>query len=157
MLIRPIRETLVDTKRFAVTVIVVFVVAQVFAIVVHGFILGPDYRPFYGTLLRSRDGGPTWMVMFLPLAHLAMALAFVALFSRWVRPVSGEEIPQGLRFGGLAWLFGPVPMYLLWFAEQPWPFSLTLKQLGLELFTMLVLGTVTAILYRPSPTQNHQL
>jgi hypothetical protein len=39
-----------------------------------------------------------------------------------------------LRFGVLAWLFGPVPMYLLWFAEQPWPFSLTIKQLALELF-----------------------
>ena len=138
-------------RRFLVTVAVVFLVAQVFAIVIHGFILGPDYRPFYGTLIRPMQGDPeaTWMVVFLPVAHLAMAIAFVALFSRWVRPVLGEEIPQGLRFGVLAWLFGPVPMYLLWFAEQPWPFSLTIKQLALELFTMLVLGTLTAILYRP--------
>src|SRR5256885_12121839 len=36
----------------------------------------------------------------------------------------------------------------LWFAEQPWPLSLTIKQLALELFTMLVLGTFTAMLYR---------
>jgi hypothetical protein len=86
-----------------------------------------------------------------------MAIAFVALFSRWVRPTPGEEIPQGLRFGVLAWLIGPVPMYLLWFAEQPWPFSLTIKQLALDLFTMLVLGTFTALLYRPSPAANHQL
>jgi hypothetical protein len=95
-----------------------------------------------------------WMVLFLPLSHLAMSIAFVALFDRWVRPIPGEEIPQGLRFGVLAWLFGPAPMYLLWFAEQPWPLSLTLKQLGLDLFTMLVLGTLTAMLYRspiPSP------
>ncbi|HEV8382756.1 MAG TPA: hypothetical protein VGQ29_14300 [Gemmatimonadales bacterium] len=152
-----------STKRFILTVAVVFFVAQIFAIIIHGFILGPDYRPFYGTLLRPMQVGPegatasAWMIVFLPLSHLAMAVAFVALFSRWVRPVPGEEIPQGLRFGGLAWLFGPVPMYLLWFAEQPWPFSLTLKQLGLELFTMLVLGTLTAMLYRPSPTENHQL
>jgi len=87
---------------------------------------------------------PTWMVAFLPLAHLAMAIALVALFSRWVRP--GPEIPQGLRFGVLAWLLGPVPMYLLWFAEQPWPLSLTIKQLALELLTMLVLGTLTSLL-----------
>ena len=150
-------------KRFILTVVVVFIIAQVFAIVIHGFILGPDYRPFYGTLLRPMQASgagveaSAWMILCLPLAHLAMAIAFVALFSRWVRPVPGEEIPQGLRFGVLAWLFGPVPMYLLWFAEQPWPFSLTLKQLGLELFTMLVLGTLTAILYRPTPTANAQL
>src|SRR5436190_13434028 len=80
-----------------------------------------------------------------------------ALYSRWVRPLPGEEIPQGLRFGVLAWLFGPVPMYLLWFAEQPWPFSLTLRQLGFDLFTMLVLGTLTAMVYRPSRAEDHQL
>jgi hypothetical protein len=139
-----------NTKRFILTVVAVFFVAQVFAIVIHGFILGADYLPFYGTLLRPMDpasgGGGQWMVAFLPVAHLAMAIAFVALFSRWVRP--GPEVPQGLQFGVLAWLFGPVPMYLLWFAEQPWPLSLTIKQLVLELFTMLVLGTLAAMLYR---------
>lgn len=148
-----------NTKRFVLAVVVVFVIAQVFAIVIHGFILGPDYRPFYGTLLRrmQTSGGvvvaSAWLVLFLPLAHLAMAIAFVALYARWVRPAPGEEIPQGLRFGVLAWLFGPVPMYLLWFAEQPWPLSLTIKQLALELFTMLVLGTLTSILYRPTPAK----
>ena len=146
-------------KRFIGTVIMVFVISLVFAIVIHGLILGPDYQAFHGTLLRptQQQGGPgadePWMILLLPLVHLVIAVAFVALFDRWVRPVPGEEIPQGLRFGALAWLFGPVPMYLLWFAEQPWPFSLTLKQLGLDLFTMLVLGTLTAMLYRPEPTR----
>jgi hypothetical protein len=145
------------TRRFIGIVLAVFLIAQVFAIVIHGFILGAEYRPFYGTLLRPMDpgAGAAWMVLFLPLAHLAMAVAFVALFTRWIRP--GPEIPQGLRFGVLAWLFGPVPMYLLWFAEQPWPLSLTLKQLVLDLFTMLVLGTLTSMLYKPAPARNHQL
>lgn len=146
-----------STKRFIGTVLAVFFIAQVFALVIHGFILGADYRPLYGTLLRPREPEPgtAWMMLFLPLAHLAMALAFVTLFTRWIRP--GPEIPQGLRFGLLAWLFGPVPMYLLWFAEQPWPLSLTIKQLVLDLFTMLVLGTLTAMLYKPAPAENHQL
>ncbi|MGH7521975.1 MAG: hypothetical protein ACREMI_11925 [Gemmatimonadales bacterium] len=147
-----------NTKRFIGTVVAVFLVAQVFAIVIHGFILGADYRPFYGTLLRPMDAadGSMWMIAFLPLAHLAMAIAFVTLYSRWVRP--GPEIPQGLRFGVLAWLFGPVPMYLLWFAEQPWPLSLTIKQLVLELFTMVVLGTLAAMILRqPATAENHQL
>lgn len=146
-----------STKRFIGIVGLVFFVSQVFAIVIHGFILGADYRPFYGTLLRPMDAAdaPTWMVAFLPLSHLAMAIAFVALFTRWVRP--GPEIPQGLRFGVLAWLFGPVPMYLLWFAEQPWPLSLTIKQVVLDLFTMLVLGTLTSMAYKPAPAENHQL
>jgi hypothetical protein len=147
----------VSTRRFIGTVVLVFFISQIFAIVIHGFILGADYRPFYGTLLRPMQAAdaPKWMGLFLPVAHLAMATAFVALFTRWVRP--GPEIPQGLRFGVLAWLFGPVPMYLLWFAEQPWPFSLTIKQLVLDLFTMLVLGTLTSMLYKPAPSDNYQL
>jgi hypothetical protein len=144
----------VNTKRFVWTVVAVFFVSQIFAIIIHGFILGADYRPFYGTLLRPMEGSPGWMVAFLPLSHLAMSFAFVALFSRWMRRGRGsDEIPQGLRFGVLAWLFGPVPMYLLWFAEQPWPLTLTIKQLVLELFTMLVLGTLVAMLYRQPATE----
>jgi hypothetical protein len=147
-----------NTKRFIWTVVAVFLVAQVFAIVVHGFILGAAYRPFVGTLLRPlpTSGSTPWMVLFLPLSHLAMAIAFVALYARWVRP--GPEIPQGLRFGVLAWLFGSAPMYMVWFAEQPWPFSLMIKQLVLELFTMLVLGTLVAMLYRaPAGDFSHEL
>jgi MFS superfamily sulfate permease-like transporter len=145
-----------STKRFIGTVAAVFLISQIFAIIIHGFILGSDYQPFYGTLLRPMQAdAPKWMGLFLPLAHLAMAIAFVALFGRWVR--SGPEIPQGLRFGVLAWLMGPVPMYLLWFAEQPWPLSLTLKQLLLDLFAMLVLGTLTSMLYKPAPADSHQL
>jgi hypothetical protein len=73
-----------------------------------------------------------------------------------VRP-GEQEIPQGLQFGVLAWLFGPVPMYLLWYAEQPWPGMLTIKQLVLELFTMLVLGTLVSIVYRRDPAVSHEL
>lgn len=143
-------------RRFIGIVVVVFFISQIFAIVIHGFILGPDYQPFWGVLLRPRTpDAPKWMGLFLPVAHLAMATAFVALFTRWMRP--GPEIPQGLRFGVFAWLFGPAPMYLLWFAEQPWPFSLTIKQLVLDLFTMLVLGTLTSMLYKPAPSDNYQL
>lgn len=143
------------TKRFIGTVVAVFVVAQVFAIVIHGFILGSAYRPFHGTLLRPMEGEVPWTAIFLPIAHLAMAIAFVALFARWVRP--GPEIPQGLQFGVLAWLFGPVPMYLLGYAEQPWPGSLTVKQLVLELVTMLVLGTLASMIYRKPEITNSQL
>ena len=142
------------TKRFIGAVATAFVVAQVFAIVIHGFILGSDYRPFYGTLLRPMEGDVQWMVVFLPISHLVMAIAFVALLARWVRP--GPEIPQGVQFGLLAWLFGPVPMYLLWYAEQPWPGSLTVKQLALELFTMVVLGTLVSMVYR-APAVSHEL
>jgi hypothetical protein len=139
----------VNTKRFVLSVVAVWVVAQVLAILIHGFILAPDYKPFYGMLLRPMTGSPGLPALGLPGAHLMFAIGFVALFARGV-PRAGHAISQGARFGTLAWMLGPVPMYLIWFADQPWPFALTVKQIALDLVGMLILGTLTAKLYRGS-------
>ena len=129
-------------------VVAVFLTAQVFAILIHGFILASDYAPYYGRLLRPMDESAGWPIFLLPASHLAMSIAFVILFAKTLNP--GPSIPQGVRFGLLAWLFGPVPMYLLWFAEQPWPSSLLVKQLPLELVAFLVLGVVAGAILKPA-------
>ena len=46
----------------------------------------------------------------------------------------------------VAWLLGPAPMYLLWFAEQPWPSSLLVKQLPLELVAFIILGLIAGLI-----------
>ena len=135
-------------RRFAGACAVVFLVQQVFEVAIHGFILGPDYEPFRGTLLRSMAAGPVWQAAFLPVAHLSFVIAFVWLYSRIVEP--GPRLGQGLRFGVIAWMMTEVPMWLLWFAEEPWPGGLVIKQLGLELPSALVLGTLVAAMYRPA-------
>jgi hypothetical protein len=39
-----------------------------------------------------------------------------------------------------------VPVWLLWYAEQPWPGDLVLKQLGLELLSSIAIGvTITLV------------
>ncbi len=42
-----------SAARAALTVAAAFVVSQVLAVAIHGFILSADYEPFEGTLLRS--------------------------------------------------------------------------------------------------------
>ena len=141
-----------STKRRIAAVVAVFLTAQVFAILIHGFILARDYAPFYGRLLRPVSDNPGWPIFMLPASHLAMSVAFVALLERTLR--EGPVLPQAIRFGVLAYLLGPVPMYLLWFAEQPWPSSLLVKQLPLELITFLTLGAVAgSIVKRPLTSQ----
>jgi len=130
------------TKRFAATCAVAFVVSQILAIAVHGFILSADYAPFYGTLLRPMNGEPDWRMLMLPLAHLSFVVSFVWIYAR-IGP-TGPWLLEGVRFGVLGWLVGQVPLWLLWYAEQPWPDSLVVKQLGLELVSALILGVVVA-------------
>ena len=45
---------------------------------------------------------------------------------------------------------GQVRVWLLWYAEQPWPGSLLVKQLGLELLSSLVIGLTIAFTAGPS-------
>ena len=68
--------------RAAVTILVAFVVANVFAALIHGYILGADYLQFEGTLLRANGGGPAWQMAFLPVVHLAVVASLVWVYGR---------------------------------------------------------------------------
>jgi MFS superfamily sulfate permease-like transporter len=130
-------------KRMALAIAAAFLVSQILAIAIHGFILASDYEPFYGTLLRPMNQ-TTWQVMLLPLSHLAFVSALVWVVSRV--KLEGSTTARGVKIGVLGWLIGQVPLWLLWYAEQPWPDTLVLKQLGYELVSSLVIGlTIAAI------------
>jgi len=131
----------VTNKRLAVTVVVALIVSETLATVVHGFVLASDYGPFYGRLLRSEPGAP---MLLLPVAHLLFVATLVWVFSRV--DLQGGALAQGLKLGVIGWLIGQAPLWLLWYAEQPWPGTLVLKQLLLELISSLIIGaTIVAV------------
>ena len=132
--------------RIALTTLAAFVVSQVTAVVIHGFILAADYEPYDGTLLRS--GADAWQFIFLPVAHLAFICGLVWVYTHV--PLAGSRIRRGVTMGVLGWIMGQVPVWLLWYAEQPWPGLLVMKQLGLELVSSLLIGlTIVFIAHRP--------
>ena len=51
-----------SARRTAATVFAAFLLSNLFAIAIHGFILAADYEPYRGTLLRDFAGGPGWQV-----------------------------------------------------------------------------------------------
>ncbi|HET9266806.1 MAG TPA: hypothetical protein VFO31_01530 [Vicinamibacterales bacterium] len=137
--------------RAAATIIVAFLVAQLFAVVIHGVILSADYEPFEGTLLRAAGSGtPPWQMIFLPLVHLSLIAPLVWVYGRL--GLGGSTAVRGLKLGVLAWAIGQVPVWLLWYAQQPWPGDLVLKQLALELGASLAIGVTIALVARvPRP------
>ena len=135
------------TKRFAGTAAVAFIVSEILAVAVHGFILAADYAPFYGTLLRpmSKEGG--WRMLLLPLAHLCFVSALVWVYARVA--LEGSTVVRGMKLGLLGWVIAQAPFWLLWYAEQPWPDSLVVKQLPLELASSLIIGITIAAVAGP--------
>jgi hypothetical protein len=140
-------------SRVLTAVCAAFIVSQILAVVIHGFVLGADYGPYEGTLLRA---GVAWQMLFLPMAHLSFicALAWAATRLR----LDGTPVVRGLALGLLGWSMGQVPLWLIWYAEQPWPGTLVLKQLGLELLSSIIIGlTLAAVLRSPShATMSHR-
>jgi len=131
--------------RIFLTGLAALFVAELLATVVHGYVLAADYAPYYGTLLRGGES-PGWQFSFLPLAHAAWVGGLVWIFVHV--SFAGSRVVQGLKLGLLGWVVGQVPLWLLWFAEQPWPSSLVGKQLALELASSLLVGVTIALLAR---------
>jgi hypothetical protein len=136
--------------RAAATVLVAFVVSQILAVLIHGFVLAADYAPYYGSLLRGGDE-PAWQFIFLPVAHLSFVISLVWVYGRL--PLAGGLARRGITLGVFGWAIGQVPLYLLWYAEAPWPDSLVWKQLGLELVASVLIGMTVALIARPSANQ----
>jgi hypothetical protein len=132
--------------RAAGTTFVAFVVSQMFAIAIHGFILAADYAPFYGRLLRDQRGDPEWQALLLPVVHLLFISGLVWIYGRL--SLGGSHAIRGVKLGLVAWIVGQAPLYLLWYAEQPWPGDLVVKQLGLELLSSLAIGLTIAFVSR---------
>jgi hypothetical protein len=136
-----------STARAALTLAAAFVASQVLAVAIHGFILSADYEPFEGTLLRTAGGDQVpWQMIFLPVAHLAYVSTMVWLHDRL--RLEGSLLARGLTLGLVGWLMSQVPLWVIWYAQQPWPGLLVVRQLGLELVAMIVVGIVIAAVAR---------
>ena len=131
-------------KRFFSACAAVFLVGMIMGFLIHGQLLEADYRGL-GIAMRSPQDAQAHFP-FMVLAFVAFTLAFVWLYAKGV-----EEKPwigQGLRFGLAAWLFGAVSVFLTYYAVEPLPGSLVVKQIAFELVDFLLLGIVVAAVYR---------
>jgi hypothetical protein len=135
--------------RIFLTGLAALFVAEVLASVIHGYVLAADYAPYYGTLLRGGQD-PAWQFALLPVAHAAWVGGLVWVYLRV--SFAGSRVVRGLKLGLLGWVVGQVPLWLIWFAEQPWSNSLVVKQLALELVSSLIVGATIALIARRPAT-----
>ena len=80
------------------------------------------------------------------LGHILMAGAFV-----WIYQRGNEAKPwaqQGLRFGIAVAIMAPIPTYMIYYAVQQMPGSLSVKQMIGDSILVVVVALVTAWLNR---------
>jgi len=127
-------------KKFFLTFVVIFLVLTALGYIIHAVLLAPDYQSV-SYLYRRQP-----LMQFLLLGNASFSLAFVWIYAR------GDQakpwVGQGVRFGLAVWLLWAVPIFLIQYAGQPFPASMIAKEIVLELIDMLILGLLTASLYR---------
>lgn len=128
-------------KRFWVCGLVMSIAALLLGFIVHGLLLAPDYAAL-GAMFRSDDDSQRyahWMV----LAHVLIGFAMTWIYAQGFSSGRSSSM-QGLRFGLAMALFSTVPGYLIYYAVQPLPAALVVKQLLFGVATMLLLGLLVA-------------
>ena len=135
-------------KKLFIAWIVLFVAWMAGDFLIHEVLLKPDYTQLarlYRPVADSQAYFP-WML----LAHALSAGAFAWIYVR------GREakpwLAQGVRYGVAVALLGVIPGYLIYYAVQPLPGTLVLKQIIFSGTLIVLLGIIVAWLYRDPVT-----
>jgi hypothetical protein len=134
-----------NTKFFTAWV-VLFVSWFLGSFIVHGLLLGPDYKQL-GNLFRAESDAHQYFPLMI-LAHVILSGAFVWIYARGVE--AKPWMAQGVRFGIAVALLTVVPTYLIYFVVQPMPVSLVIRQILFDGALLVILGTIVAWLHRNS-------
>jgi hypothetical protein len=132
------------TRRFVISVIVMFIVSMALGFLVHGVLLADKYAQLLNLFRQGKDAESQFPYMLL--AHLFMAFGLV-----WVYLKGKENKPfltQGICYGAAMATLVTIPMYLIYYAVQPMPGVLVFQQIVFDTIGMLVMGIIVAWLNR---------
>jgi hypothetical protein len=133
-------------KKFLISWVVIFVAWMAGSFVVHGLLLGADYASAEPNMMRP-EAEQQAMFHWMLIAHIMLAGAFVWIYDR------GNEmkpwLQQGVRFGIAVALLAIVPVYLIYYAVQPTPGMLVVKQIVFDSTLIVILGIIVAFLNKP--------
>jgi len=135
-------------KRLLISGVAMTIAAAVLGFVVHGLLLNADYAALVPTIIRAPEDANHYMQWML-LADAAIGFGMTWIY-RQGHTVSKSAIGQGLRCGFAVALVSTIPMFLIYYAVEPLPGMLVVKQLVFSTVQMLLLGVLVALL-NPSP------
>jgi hypothetical protein len=131
-------------RRFALSFVVMFVMAMGLDFFVHGVLLYPDYEKLPNLMRPPAEAQSRMMAMVI--AYICMAGAFT-----WIYLKGRENKPwlaQGLRYGTAIALLTAVPTYLIYYVVSPYPLDLVIKQIVLQAIVIELMAVVLAWLNR---------
>jgi len=132
-----------NSKRFLVASLVVFVAMQAMGFVVETLILMSTYEALKH-LWRPDMMDKMWIWY---VTGLLVAFLFTYIF---IQGREGKGLMEGVRYGIIMWLLMSVPMSHAFYAVIAIPYSLCLAWCASGLIQFLVVGILVAAIYKPA-------
>lgn len=135
-----------DTKKYIIASVVVFVVFEILSFVIHNVLLGGTYQAtasVWRTEAEMRANFPIFLV-----TTLISSFLFVFIYTKGYE---GKGIMEGVRYGLWIGLFVSIPMAFNSFATLPIPLSLAIQWFIYGAIQFIIAGIVVAAIYKPAP------
>ena len=134
-----------NTKKWVIASLVIFVVDQLLSYLIHGVILSGAYEAT-AHLWRPMEemNRMMWMMW---ISGLVWSFLFVYIFAKGYE---GKGIMEGVRFGLLIGVFFSLPMSIGTYASMPITTTIALGWFFLGVIEITILGVLAALLYKPA-------
>ena len=133
------------TRKFIVSVVVVFLLTQLIGFLVHGMALAESYAQLPQIMRTEED--QMGLFHFMILAHLILAIGITWLY-RMGQPYTGLWWQQGLKFGLGVAMVSAIPLFMIYYVVQQTPGELAIQQVTYETVGLVLVGLVTAFINR---------
>lgn len=131
-----------NTKRFIIASIVIFIVYEILDLIEHGLILGSTYMSITGTW--RTDMNPVMWIMYI--TALAFSFLFVYIFTKGYE---GRGIAEGIRYGLLIGLLMVGTGIFNQYVVYPIPLTLILQWFIYGMIRFIIYGIIAAAIYKP--------
>jgi len=135
-----------NTKRFIIAFVVVFILLEITNYIVHSVILWPTYSSdAISYLFRSPEEmmSKMWIMYVM---DLIWSFLFIYIF---VKGYENKGIMEGLRFGLYIGIFYVMVQSYNGYVIYPIPYVLAFQSFIYGLIQVLLLGAVTSVIYKP--------
>jgi hypothetical protein len=131
-------------KKLFIAFIVIFIVGQVLMLIIHGLILDPIYERLAELFRPEEDMMSKMWIGYV--TSLIFSFFFVYIFARGYE---GKGIMEGVRFGLIIGCFWTIPSVYGQYMVYELPYYLVLQWLLYDFATLVILGILAALIYKP--------
>jgi hypothetical protein len=134
------------SKRFLISTAAMFIMSMAIGFLVHGYLLAPEYAQLPGLFRTEADSAQYFPYIVLANLCSSVAITWLYLKTKGDRPV----LIHGAMFGLAIAALMIIPRFLIYYAVQPMPGAMVIKQIIFDTIGLVLMGIAIAYINQPT-------